>query len=438
MKHLYFKNILLCLLVFSMFGCSKYDDSGICDYVKGMNTRLAALEEKCKDMNTNITSLQAIVAAFENGDYITNVAPVKRNNIQIGYTITFLKSAPITIYNGNDGVDGNDGNDGYTPVISVKQDTDGLYYWTVDGEWLLTDGGKKVRASGIDGQDGNDGSNGTNGTNGTNGITPLLKIEGEYWYVSYDAGTSWQMLGKATGDKGKDGASFFSSVDVGTTEVTFVLADGTRFSIPLQSYTTDTEHEYVDLGLPSGTLWATCNVGAEIPWEFGDYFAWGETEPKYNYTWDNYKYCTGSEHKLTKYGAYSKYGIVDNKSVLEPMDDAATANWGSEWQMPSREQFKELIDENNNSVVLKMQYGVYGLKITSKRNGKSIFLSAAGVNNVNYEMGCYWTCDLVVDQYTNCLNASSLYIDYQAGRRIRQLNGRDRYTGASVRPVRKQ
>ena len=121
------------LLVFTMFSCSKYDDSEIWDYVKGMNTRLTALEEKCKDMNTNITSLQTIVAAFENGDYITNVAPVMRNGIQIGYTISFLKSPAITIYNG---ADGKGGKDGYTPVIGVKQDTDELYYWTIDGEKL--------------------------------------------------------------------------------------------------------------------------------------------------------------------------------------------------------------------------------------------------------------------------------------------------------------
>ncbi len=419
----------------TMFSCSKYDDSEIWDYVKGINSRLTALEEKCKDMNTNITSLQAIVAAVENGDYITNVAPVMRNGIQIGHTITFLKSAPITIYNGSDGKDGNDGNDGYTPVIGVKQDVDGLYYWTIDGEWLLTGSGAKVRASGIDGQDG------TNGTKGDNGITPLLKIENEYWYVSYDAGTSWQMLGKATGDKGADGASFFSSINVGTTEVTFVLADGTTFSIPLQSSTT--EHEYVDLGLPSGTLWATCNIGADIPWEYGNLFAWGDTRPGGG-GWNSYKYSNGTQNQLTKYGINSNYGIVDNKTVLEPIDDAATANWGDGWKMPSKEQFEELINSNYTTIEWKMQYGVNGIKITSKNNNKSIFMSASGYRHANGqfysgETGYYWSRELSLDSYyPGCGGCYMSFGTAYAGVSGNGSGGVDRCNGLSIRPVKNQ
>ena len=97
-------------------------------------------------------------------------------------------------------------------------------------------------------------------------------------------------------------------------------------------------HEWVDLGLPSGTLWATCNVGANSPEEYGDYFAWGETTTKSSYSWSTYKYCKGSSSTMTKYCTSSYYGTVDNKTELEPSDDAATANWGSEWQMPSLEQ----------------------------------------------------------------------------------------------------
>ena len=97
-------------------------------------------------------------------------------------------------------------------------------------------------------------------------------------------------------------------------------------------------HAYVDLGLPSGTLWATCNVGASSPEEYGDYFAWGETEPKNDYNWSTYKYCKGSSTTMTKYCTSSSYGTVDNKTELEPSDDAATVNWGSNWQMPSLEQ----------------------------------------------------------------------------------------------------
>ena len=95
------------------------------------------------------------------------------------------------------------------------------------------------------------------------------------------------------------------------------------------------EHEWVDLGLTSGTLWATCNVGATAPEDYGDYFAWGETEPKEDYSWSTYKWCNGSYKTQTKYCTNSKYGTVDDKTELEPEDDAAFVNWGSTWRMPT-------------------------------------------------------------------------------------------------------
>ena len=103
------------------------------------------------------------------------------------------------------------------------------------------------------------------------------------------------------------------------------------------------EHEWVDLGLPSGTLWATCNVGADNPEDYGDYFAWGETEPKVIYNWSTYKWCNGSVNTMTKYCTDSGYGTVDNKTELDPADDAATVNWGTSWRMPTLEQLDELL-----------------------------------------------------------------------------------------------
>ncbi|MCQ2319676.1 MAG: hypothetical protein MJZ90_12290 [Bacteroidales bacterium] len=103
-------------------------------------------------------------------------------------------------------------------------------------------------------------------------------------------------------------------------------------------------HEYVDLGLPSGLLWATCNVGADSPEDYGDYFAWGETETKSDYDWDTYKWCNGSYNTLTKYNTKSSYGTVDNKTTLELSDDAARANWGGSWRMPTEAEFQELIN----------------------------------------------------------------------------------------------
>lgn len=142
-------------------------------------------------------------------------------------------------------------------------------------------------------------------------------------------------------------------------------------------------HEWVDLELPSGTLWAICNVGANSPEENGDYFAWGETKPKENYNTYTYKYY--SETPPTKYGytptkycTDSEYGLVDDKRELEPEDDAATVNWGDDWQTPSLDQFMELFNTENTIITWTTINGVSGRNITSKKNGNSIFLPAAG------------------------------------------------------------
>ena len=139
-------------------------------------------------------------------------------------------------------------------------------------------------------------------------------------------------------------------------------------------------HEYVDLGLPSGTLWATCNVGANSPEEFGDYFAWGETKPKNKneYTWSNYKWCNGSENTLTKYCINSEYGVVDDKMILDPEDDAATVNWGSNWRMPTGEQIKELFNTSYTTAEYTTMNDMPILKVTSKKNGNVLILPPAG------------------------------------------------------------
>ena len=135
------------------------------------------------------------------------------------------------------------------------------------------------------------------------------------------------------------------------------------------------EHEYVDLGLPSGTLWATCNVGASAPEEYGDYFAWGETEPKDIYDLSTYKWCNGTYNSMTKYCTSSIYGTVDNKTELEVADDAATANWGASWRMPTYDQQTELIEKC--SWTWTTQNGVNGYLVTGS-NGNTLFLPAAG------------------------------------------------------------
>ena len=136
---------------------------------------------------------------------------------------------------------------------------------------------------------------------------------------------------------------------------------------------------WVDLGLPSGTLWATCNVGANKPEDYGDYFAWGETAPKdNNYDWSTYKWCNGGINTMTKYCTKSEYGyngFVDDKKVLDPEDDAAYVNWGSSWRMPSTEQIQELID--NCTWQSTQRNGVNGRLVTGP-NGNTLFLPAAG------------------------------------------------------------
>ena len=205
----------------------KYDDDDLWHSVHGLENRVAKLEELCKQMNTNISSLQTIVTALQNNVYVTGTAPLMQDGKEIGYTITFSKGNPITIYHGKDGQDGEDGT---TPTIGVKKDTDGVYYWTLNGEFIVVDGGK-IQAEGKD------------GINGTNGTTPQFKIENDYWFISYDNGNTWMQLGKATGENGKDGEdgvggdSMFTGIDYKTSTdyVIFTLADGTQIKLPTWS-----------------------------------------------------------------------------------------------------------------------------------------------------------------------------------------------------------
>lgn len=157
-------------------------------------------------------------------------------------------------------------------------------------------------------------------------------------------------------------------------------------------------HVAVDLGL--SVKWATCNVGAEKPEEYGDYFAWGETQPKSNYDWSTYKYCNGSYNTLTKYNNSSSYGTVDNKTTLDLSDDAARANWGGSWRMPTDAELTELREQC--TWTWTTQNGVYGYKVTSKKSGytnKSIFLPAAGYRSDSSlsnagSYGNYWSSSL--------------------------------------------
>ena len=155
-------------------------------------------------------------------------------------------------------------------------------------------------------------------------------------------------------------------------------------------------HEWVDLGLPSGTLWATCNIGANSPEEVGDFFAWGDTEPKTGYTWGVYQFCNGSENTLTQYCAQSEWGnegFTDELTELLPEHDAATANWGSSWQMPSLEQVQELCTCSSITTSLN---GVTGRKIFSRLDPQNVWIFLPntgwrqGRNRNQGSYGFYW------------------------------------------------
>lgn len=195
--------ILSIFLLLSLFSSCTADIDGLSERMDDLEARVEALEELCSQMNTNISSLQTIVGALQDNDYISSIAPVVEGEDTVGYVINFTQSGSVTIYHGEDG---------QTPLIGVRQDADGQYYWTVDGEWLLNDAGNKVQALGQD------------------GITPQLKIETDgYWYISYDGGITWTQLGKATGE---DGDSMFSGVTQDDDNVYLTLADGTVITLP--------------------------------------------------------------------------------------------------------------------------------------------------------------------------------------------------------------
>ncbi len=204
------------------------------------------------------------------------------------------------------------------------------------------------------------------------------------------------------------------------------------FPLPDEGTTTIDTHEAVDLGL--SVKWATCNVGATQPEEYGDYFAWGETigynSGKTYFDCSTYKWCNGSISTQTKYCTSSDYGTVDNKTVLEAADDAAAVNWGGSWRMPTYEEQDEL--STKCTWAWTTLNGVNGYNVVGP-NGNSIFLPAAGIRRYSVfdhagSFGHYWSSSLgSSDSYLAGalnFNPSDQYGNYDA-----------RSNGRSVRPV---
>ena len=201
----------------------------------------------------------------------------------------------------------------------------------------------------------------------------------------------------------------------------------TKMTSAFAAFSDENGHEYVDLGL--SVKWATCNVGADSPEDYGDYFAWGETSPKSTYNWSTYKW--GDYENFTKYNTKSGFGTVDNKNQLDLSDDAARANWGGSWRMPTHNELTEL--RENCSWKWTTRNGVKGYKVTSKTNGNSIFLPAAGYRDSSSlynagSYGYYWSSSLY-SGFPHCaryVGFDSSYVDWHYLYRS---------YGLSVRPV---
>ena len=190
----------------------------------------------------------------------------------------------------------------------------------------------------------------------------------------------------------------------------------------------------VDLGLPSGTLWADRNIGSNKPEDFGFLFAWGETKTKKYFSGANYKYIKWKEFQLTKYCLDAEAGVVDGKNELDLEDDAAYLNWGHSWRIPTNDQFRELTDARYTESKWTTYNNVYGLTITSKINGNTVFLPASGFQSYGdwserREKGNYWS-------RTIWPQGSNEALSLQFGKEgISEYDFGTRYYGQSIRPV---
>ncbi|WP_448776631.1 PL29 family lyase N-terminal domain-containing protein [Bacteroides congonensis] len=234
MKHF----VLTLAAILLITGCSKdYDDTQLWENMNNLKSRVEKLEDTCNRLNTNIISLQAILEAIQKNDAIRDVSTLADGE---GYLISFTSGKSITIYHGTNGLNGTDGEDGTTPNISVKQDSDGIYYWTVNGTWLLDSNNKKVKAVGVDG---------INGSNGKDGVTPVINVKQDsdgiyYWTVN----NTWLLTSdgnkvKATGNdgtngtNGKDGDSFFKAVVIKEGYAYFTLNNNENSILQIPFYT---------------------------------------------------------------------------------------------------------------------------------------------------------------------------------------------------------
>ena len=550
--------VCACLAV----SCQKYDDTQIRNDISSLSSRVATLENWKNTAQGNIQSLLTLTEGLNKNYFITAI-----NTLEDGYEFVFSNGSKATIKNG------------HSPAIGVKKDTDGEYYWTLDGEWLLDTGKNKIRVT---------------------GEPPQLKIDGGFWYVSTNQGASWAKLGQATGDKGDKGDSMFKEVTYDANFVYLVLADGTslkvsrgangvqaiaampdyadgsvqanqaaafvirfkivpetaaeslgvladgcfkldalytltkssagdRITIPITNRTIADGvltltgdksaleqffhssvyglsvsltindgvvavtspyvplynsvsrifrgHEYVEMG--DGIKWATCNLGASKPEEYGDYYAWAEWIPYYQegHAYDNP--CTDWKSGMSEGYKYESYywvmpGYYDDNHIIrytfkdnhytgvwysgttfmgddgdgkehkdlasyDYIHDAAHRNWGTGWRIPTDAEWTVLRDTDKFDWTWTNDYkgiGVCGMIVTSKVpgfEGNSIFLPAAGNRyglNLQFfnSYGFYWSSSLHENE-----SFSARSVTFTTGSPERDSGCR--YYGQSIRPV---
>jgi len=303
---------------------SCYDDTAVWESINDHEERIKNLETLCTNLNSEIVTLKATIDAIEAGDCVIDVVPLMENGVEVGYAITFAEKGTINIYHGrdgsdgaagSDGKDGADGKDGITPSVGVSKDTDGKYYWTVNGEWLLDEEGNKIPTTGEDGADG------TDSTPGADGVTPQLKVEDGVWYVSYDNGVSWVKIGVSAGTS--DSGSIFSEVTYDDEYVYFTLSDGTVLTVARGSG--------FDIIFPDGEEFA---------------FSYGESFDV------AYKVIGGTSNTVVK--AFASYGW--RVKVIKTDDESGFIKVTAPWEMEDGEVVVLLSDGKGNTLIRTLSF----------------------------------------------------------------------------------
>ena len=207
--------IFLTVIAMTSNACQHED---IWEQLREHEQRIEKLERLCRELNSNVPAMQAVLTAVQQNDYVTEIMKIVENGVEVGYSLTFAKGGTVTVYHGRNGADGSDGS---TPNIGVKKAADGAYYWTSGGEWLTDDNGNMIPATVSDPD--------------ANYVTPQFRVADGEWYVSYDNGNSWREIGTPDREEGDEGEEFFQNVTYDNEYLYIILSDGTQFKVPYKN-----------------------------------------------------------------------------------------------------------------------------------------------------------------------------------------------------------